>query len=185
MRTNEDQIKYKRRGWSNVESSPHMAGIAADLSYFTRVDREMILKYNQKIGVHFLEHGRRGNHHIHLQDEELWQSIKDKSVLSLSDTLNKKISNTNNILKPYALEYISKGNKDIFFKFYTSELDIIRIEIEDIYGRKKAEITSGVYEPGSHEVSFNINSLPAGIYSAKLFRNNIYVSQKIISKGKY
>jgi len=76
MRNNEEQLKYKRRGWSNVESSPHLLGIAMDLSYFTRWERDEVKKLSASLGIHFLEHGGRGNHHIHLQDEEVWSDIK-------------------------------------------------------------------------------------------------------------
>ena len=61
MRTVESQLKYKKRGWSNVEDSPHMLGLAADLSYYTRSDREIIQRYNKDLGLRFLEHGGRGN----------------------------------------------------------------------------------------------------------------------------
>ena len=126
MRTVENQLKYKRRGWSNVESSPHLLGIAADLSYFTRYDREQILRYNVSLSVHFLEHGGKGNHHIHLQDEDVWNMIKEKNVYDISDSLNKKIARNYNMLKPYAGSYYQYNFiPDVSFNFISEKLDFI------------------------------------------------------------
>ena len=181
MRSNEEQMKYKRRGWSNVESSPHLLGIAMDLSNFTRWERDEVKKLSASLGIHFLEHGGRGNHHIHLQDEEVWSDIKDFEANRLSDTLNKYIKINNTILKPY---FVKTGNEksgdDIKFYFYSDRNEIIKIEIENLFGQKRASISAGVFEPGNHTMFIHKDFLKKGTYIIKYFRNNIFYREECV-----
>lgn len=181
MRTVENQLKYKRRGWSNVEDSPHMLGLAADLSYFTRSDREIIQRYNKELGVRFLEHGGRGNHHIHLQDDILWLLCKNKNISSLSDSLNRKVIPNFNILKPYEEKLYSENFRDgTEFSFSTDKTELIRIEFENIFGDKLAVITAGVFEKGTHKIFVRTDFLKKGLYCARVFKSGMYAFQKNI-----
>jgi|WetSurMetagenome_2_1015567.scaffolds.fasta_scaffold11522_5 hypothetical protein len=185
MRTVESQLKYKRRGWSNVEDSPHMLGLAADLSYFTRSDRDIIQRYNKGLGIRFLEHGGRGNHHIHLQDDIIWYLLKNKNtnISDLSDSLNKKIYPNYNILKPYAENLFSENFKDgIEINFNTDNLDLIKVEFSNPLGNKIAEITTGVFEKGNHTFYIRPDFLEKGLYCVRVFKNGMYLYQKSFIK---
>jgi len=183
MRTVESQLKYKKRGWSTVEDSPHMLGLAADLSYFTRNDRNVIQKYNQPLGIRFLEHGGRGNNHIHLQDDILWSLNKEPNISNISDSLNKKISVNYNILKPYAENLFAEKFKDgIEINFKTDNLDLIKVEFITPFGFKQAEVTAGVFENGSHTFYIRTDFLKNGIYCVRVFKNGMYLYQKNIIK---
>ncbi|MFA5403699.1 MAG: hypothetical protein WC358_02075 [Ignavibacteria bacterium] len=183
MRTVEDQLKYKRRGWSTVEDSPHMLGIAADLSYYTRYDRSIIQKYNQGLGIRFLEHGGRGNNHIHLQDDILWLLNKNISISNISDSLNNKISTNYNILKPYAENlYAEKFTDGIEINFNTENLDLIKVEFVTPFEKKQAEITAGVFEKGNHKFYIRTDFLRKGIYCIRVFKNGMYLEQKNLIK---
>lgn len=183
MRTVESQLRYKRRGWSNVEDSPHLMGLAADLSYFTRSDREIIQRYNKGLGIRFLEHGGRGNHHIHLQDDILWLLHKNDNISGLSDSLNRRIAPNYNILKPYAENLCAEKFKDgLEINFSTDNLDLIKIEFVTPFGKKAAELTAGVFEKGSHAIFIRTDFLPNGIYCARIFKNGMYLYQKNLIK---
>lgn len=181
MRSNEEQIRYKRRGWSNVESSPHLIGIAMDLSYFTKSDRDIILKYVSNLGIHFLEHGGRGNHHIHLQDEEKWASLFGYDVNNLSDSLNKYVGENYNILKPY---FLIEGNEisddDFKFDFYSDKNEMIKIEIENLLEKKCAHISAGIFEPGTHTIYLHKDFLKKGTYIFKYYRNNLLFKEECL-----
>lgn len=183
MRTAEIQIKYKKRGWSTVEDSPHMLGLATDLSYYTRSDRDIIQKYNQSLGIRFLEHGGRGNNHIHLQDDILWLLNKNINIPNISDSLNKKITTNYNILKPYTENLFAEKFKDgIEINFKTDNLDLIKVEFITSYGFKQAEITAGIFENGSHTFYIRTDFLKKGIYCVRVLKNGMYLEQKNIIK---
>ncbi|MFC2092785.1 hypothetical protein ACFLSV_02695 [Bacteroidota bacterium] len=93
MRTTEDQVLYKKRGWTDVLASPHIIGLAIDFSYYSRAVRNIILKYYKALGIRYLEHGNKYNMHIHLQDNEIWTPIKESGeeiITESSDDLKKK-----------------------------------------------------------------------------------------------
>jgi hypothetical protein len=179
MRTVESQLKYKRRGWSNVEDSPHLLGLAADLSYFTRSDRDIIQRYNKDLGIRFLEHGGRGNHHIHLQDDIIWLLRKDKNISRLSDSLNKKIIPNFNILKPYAEKLYSEDFKDgVEINFSTDKTELVKVEFENTFGQKLAVVVAGVFEKGNHRIYIRTDFLKKGLYCARVFKGGMYAYQK-------
>lgn len=183
MRTTESQRKYKKRGWSTVEDSPHLLGLAADLSYFTGNDRNIIQKYNKGLGIRFIEHGGRGNHHIHLQDDILWLLKKDYAVSALSDSLNRKVSLNFNILKPYAEELYTEKFKDgIEINFNSDNLDLIKIEFLTPLERNAAEVTAGVFEKGNHTLYIRPDFLKKGLYCVRVFKNGMYLYQKYLIK---
>jgi hypothetical protein len=179
LRSSEEQKKYKRRGWSNIESSPHMLGLAMDLSYFTGQERDIVMRCTAQLGIHFLEHGGRGNHHIHLQDEWEWTGIKDYNTDELSGTLNRNVNQNYNILKPYFLETeCVQSENDIILNFVSDKYEIIKIEIENSLGQKKAKITAGIFEPGKHAIAIRKDFLKKGAYIFKYFRNNLFFKEE-------
>lgn len=183
MRTVENQQKYKRRGWSNVDDSPHLLGLAADLSYFTRSDREIIQKYNTPLGIRFLEHGRRGNHHIHLQDDVIWLLNKDSDVGGISEAMNKRISENHNTLMPYSNILFTENFKDgIEINFNTDKLDLIKIEFLSPLGKKSAELSAGIFEKGTHTLHIRTDFLSSGLYCIRVFKNGMYLYQKNVIK---
>lgn len=184
IRTTDEQIKYKKRGWSTVEDSPHMLGLAADLSYYTRFDRNIIQKYYPALGIRFLEHGGRGNNHIHLQDETLWYLNKNSGISYLSDSLNKKLSQNINILKPYAGNMYAENFSDgLEINFETDNLDFIKVEFIDPVGFKTAELTAGIFEKGENSFFVRTDFLKKGVYCARVFKNGVYLYQKNLIKN--
>jgi len=184
MRTVESQIKYKKRGWSNVEDSPHMLGLAADLSYYTRSDREIIQRYNKDLGVRFLEHGRRGNHHIHLQDETLWYLNKYTNIANLSDSLNRKITPNINILKPYCEKLYSENFRDgLEINFSAEKPEFVKIEFVNIFGQRLAVAAAGVFEKGNHTIHIRTDFLKKGLYCARVFKSGRFAFQKSVIIG--
>jgi len=179
MRSENDQLKYKRRGWSNKEISPHLTGLAVDLSYFTRYDREIIKKYNEQLGIKILEHGGRKNHHLHLQDQIRWSSLNLNQVMQISKGTFSQL-NSVDYADYSTFPTTEKGNdfdslyNDLNFSFIAQQPEILRIEIYTPIGEKKAEITSGVFEPGSHSVSLNFTYLKGRIFIIKIFRNGLF-----------
>ncbi len=183
MRTTEEQHKYKKRGWSNVEDSPHLLGVAADLSYYTKYDRNIIQNSIQGLGIRYLEHGGKGNKHIHLQDETLWQMNKYSNIQSLSDTLNKMILQNNNILRPYCENlYTEKFSNGIEINFISDDLSLIKVEFITPLGIKNAEITTGVFENGEHKFYIRPDFLKNGVYCIRIYKNGIYMEQKSLVK---
>lgn len=179
MRTNEEQLKYKKRGWSNVEDSPHMLGLAADLSYYTRYDRNIVQNYIRGLGIRYLEHGGRGNHHIHLQDETLWLLNKNSGISNLSDSLNKRLSQNFDIMKPYTETlFAEKFTDGIEINFETENRDLIKVELIIPLGFKQAELTAGIFENGEHKFYIRPDFLKKGIYCVRVFRNGMYLYQK-------
>jgi hypothetical protein len=179
MRTTEEQLKYKKRGWSNVEDSPHMLGLAADLSFYTRYDRNIIQKYYLPLGIRYLEHGGRGNNHIHMQDETLWLTDKTTRTQVISDSLNKKLSENYNIMKPYTENlFAEKFTDGIEVNFNTDNLDLIKVEFTTPIGFKYAELTAGIFENGSHTFYIRPDFLKKGVYCVRAFRNGMYLFQK-------
>lgn len=184
MRTTDEQLKYKRRGWSTVEDSPHMLGLAADLSYYTRFDRSVIQKYNPALGIRFLEHGGKGNNHIHLQDETLWHLNKNSGISNLSDSLNKKLSENINVLKPYAENLFAENFSDgLEINFDTDNLVLIKVEFVTPLGFKSAELTAGIFESGNHKFFIRTDFLKKGIYCVRVFKNGMYLYQKSLIKN--
>ena len=184
MRTTREQLIYKRRGWTDVLVSPHIIGLAADLSYYSGAGREIIFKYCQPLNIRYLEHGGKYNRHIHLQDNEVWEPIKkanEEVLLSASNELNQKLSNNNHIVKTSAIEFIQ--DKQCFgfnYAFFSDGLSLLKMKIENNIGEERAMIIAGVFETGNHNVSVRYDFLKKGVYKFKFFLNNFFVEEKCI-----
>ena len=183
-RSSKEQLTYKRRGWTDVLVSPHIIGLAADLSYYSGSGREIILKYYQPLDIRYLEHGGKCNRHIHLQDNEIWKPIKranEEVLLSASDELSEKVFYNNCIVKTSSVEFIQ--DKQCFgfgYEFFSDGLSLLKIKIENNIGEERAMIIAGVFETGSHNVSVSYDFLERGVYKVKFYLNNYFVEEKCV-----
>lgn len=182
MRTNEAQLLYKRRGWSNIEASPHIIGAAMDLSYTPPEDKTKILSLNDAINVHYLEHGRRGNRHVHLQDNSIWNMDVSTYANDLSAKLNEIIQEKIcMIASPYSYtEKKSDKLNSFVYNFRTNNPGTLKIKFYDMYGRKKADLLSGIYEPGNHSINVFTDFLKRGVYKLIITNQEGLLEEKII-----
>jgi len=184
MRSPKEQLTYKKWGWTDVLVSPHIIGLAVDLSYYSGSGRGIILKYYQPLGIRYLEHGGKYNKHIHLQDNEIWKPIKranEEVLLSASDELSEKIFYNNHIVKTSSVEFIQ--DKQCFgfvYDFYSDGLSLLKMKIENNIGEERAMIIAGVFETGNHNVSVSYDFLKRGVYKVKFYLNNYFVEEKCV-----
>ena len=76
--------------------------------------------------------------------------------------------------------YPNPFNPSTVIPFNITKAGKVKITVFDINGRKVTEIFNGYKEKGTHEVTFNSNGLPAGIYIYRLQSSNIEKSRKMI-----
>ena len=184
MRTTEDQVLYKKRGWTDVLASPHIIGLAIDLSYYSGTVRNTILKYHKSLRIRYLEHGNKYNKHIHLQDDEIWTPIKEAGeeiITESSDDLSREISFNNHSIKSNGIEYLKKESTGIlYFEFFSESQALVKILFESNLGEKQAEILSGVFEHGENTLFVNYDFLKKGVYRVKFYVNNFFVEERIV-----
>ncbi|MBS1492979.1 MAG: T9SS type A sorting domain-containing protein [Bacteroidetes bacterium] len=182
MRTNEAQLLYKRRGWSNIEASPHIIGAAMDLAYTPPEDKAKILSLNDAINVHYLEHGHRGNRHVHIQDNSIWNMDVSTYANDLSAKLNAIIKEKIcMVADAYSRVYKKTDEVNSFiYNFHTKNPGTLKIKFYDMYGKKKAELLSGVYEPGNHSINVLTHFLNTGIYKVIITNQEGLLEEKII-----
>lgn len=182
MRTNESQLLYKRRGWSNIEASPHIIGAAMDLSYITPEEKAKILSLNDAINVHYLEHGHRGNRHVHIQDNSIWNMDVSAYANDLSANLNQIINQKICIIASTCTHVNKKSDKinSFIYDFINKSPGTLKIKIYDMYGREKAELLSGIYEPGRHSLNIFTDFLGTGIYKVIITNEEGLLQEKII-----
>ena len=182
MRSPEKQIKYKRRGWSNVDASPHILGLAVDLVIYSGADREQIKKLSEILGLKFLYHGRGANRHVHVQDERQWQEMHRFDIVNISDSLNcflKKFADKKDV---YRVDSLSKG-LDFACDFPVENFSSITFKVEDIYGEKTAEISSGIFEPGYYSVKLNFDYIKKGFYNINIYEGGKFITRKYYVKS--
>lgn len=182
MRTNENQLKYKRRGWSNIESSPHIIGAAMDLSYATREDKEKILSLNEQINIHYLEHGRGGNRHVHLQDNSIWNMDVSTYANALSENLSNEIIVKDNMVTSTCLpvDKVTSDENTFNYNFTSEHPEILKIKILDEFDRVKGKLSCGVFEKGNHSLTFYLNFLKRGVYKLIIQRREGFLEEKIV-----
>lgn len=185
MRKSDEQLLYKRRGWTDVESSPHMYGLAADLVYYSGSDRSLLQSKVGVLDVRFLEHGRKGNLHIHLQDNEIWKDVKPvfdtTDCKALNDSLCNKVIPTEkmNSVSGASLSY----NNYKKYSFTAPTDGVLKMVFLDKFGNTAAEIRTGVFEAGTHEVFYNYDFLPEGAYTMRVYYNYDFLSAVPVFKG--
>ena len=184
MRKADDQLKYLKRGWTDVESSPHMYGLAADMVYYSSGDRSVILSKVGPLDIRFLEHGR-GNLHIHLQDNEIWKHVKPEFDSAECRLLNDSLSNKvipSEIHTPLTKAFLPpRVFKKYSFNNYTD--GILKLVFLDKFGNTVGELKAGVFEPGSHEVFYNTDFLKPGAYTLRVYFNYDFINALPVFKG--
>lgn len=185
MRKSDEQLLYKRRGWTDVESSPHMYGLAADMVYYSGSDRSLIQSKVEALDVRFLEHGSRGNLHIHLQDNEIWKNVKP--VFDTTDCKMLNDSLCNKVIPTERMDPVS-GNTGSYinynkYSFTAPGEGVLKMIFLDKFGNTAAEIRTGVFEAGSHEVFYNYGFLKNGAYTMRVYYNYDFISAVPVFKG--
>lgn len=184
MRKSDEQLIYKRRGWTDVESSPHMYGLAADMVYYSAADRNWIQSKTSALDLRFLEHGGRGNRHIHLQDNEIWKHVKP-----VFDSLDCKVLNDslcNKVIPTEKMVPSSAGYPSYDYKKYSFDVPVeglLKLVFLDKFGNAAGEIRMGVFEPGRHEVYYNYDFLKEGAYTLRIFYNYEFLTAVPVFKG--
>jgi hypothetical protein len=101
-------------------------------------------------------HRRRTNPEIkHISYQDLLLSgqidIPEPNVFEGSDT--------------YGIEsYPNPANDHVVIKYTLESASHIRLEIQDLSGNSVTTLEDGFYEPGEHEVSYDISGLAPGVY---------------------
>lgn len=201
LRTYKDQVKYSRRGWSTVDKSPHMAGIASDMGRYFGPERKLVEAESEKIGVKFLQHGGRGNVHIHLQDNSLWHNKElINNLVEISDEMHTKVEKQNNTItgyektesrKLYRENYLRKNGKSpagfdganlYKFNFYTYKPVVLKSEIYSDMEINLATIYSGVYKNQVNTFLLDLGFLKQGVYKVKHYFGNRFIKEEIIKR---
>lgn len=187
MRSDEQQNKYKRRGWSNVSLSPHMLGLAFDIGKFSWEDKKMIQKITEELGSKFLQHGGRRNNHIHIQEQKIWENIADKiKIDSVSTALTQKIVSNYaffEVQKKTVTGAASSSANLLNISFFPEKSTMLKVIIRRSLYDKACELTTGVFESGRQRTfSLNYDFLPAGNYIATVYLNDKLVLTKTIIK---
>jgi len=182
-RTQEQQLKYKRRKWSDVEVSPHLIGLAFDMSRYSFVEKRKVEDLSETLDLKYLNHGGRNNWHVHIQEQYLWGSAKftgkvidiaiaqDSCVVGNYPKLKKIVTLPKN---NYYVDSRLRGNdNNIFFlNFECEKNSIFTIEAINNLGFLTSEITTGVFEKGSHKIGINFSFLQNGIYKIRVKLNS-------------
>jgi len=201
LRTYKDQMQYNRRGWSTVDKSPHMAGIASDMGRYFGTERKIIESESEKLGLRFMQHGGRGNVHIHLQDNTIWhrKELTD-NLVEISDEMHTKIEKNNNMITGYekteswkiyrdrilkkcgnSLRHFENGNT-YRLNFNSSKPVILKSEIYSGLGNKIATVHSGIYRNDKNTFLMDLNFLPPGVYKIKNFGGTKLIKEEIIKR---
>lgn len=201
LRTYKDQMRYSRRGWSTVDKSPHMAGIASDMGRYYGPERKIIESESSKLGLRFMQHGGRGNVHIHLQDNSIWhhKELTD-NLIEISDEMNRKVEKRDNMITGYEKTDSWKIYRDNFLKktgnslrhfengntyrlnFNSSKPVILKSEIYTVLENKIATVYSGIYRNDKNCFLLDMKFLPPGIYKIKNFAGTSLIKEEIIKR---
>lgn len=201
LRTYKDQMRYNRRGWSTVDKSPHMAGIASDMGRYFGPERKIIESESEKLGLRFMQHGGRGNVHIHLQDNSFWYSKElVNNLVEVSDEIHKKVEEKNNIITGYektdswkiykekyfkksgiSLRHFEKGNT-YKLNFKLSKPVVLKSEIYNVLGNKISTVYSGVYRNEENIYLLDLKFLPPGVYKIKNYTGNKLYNEETIKR---
>lgn len=183
IRTYKEQMKYNRRGWSTVDKSPHMAGLASDMGRYFSAERKIVETECEKLGVKFLQHGGRGNVHIHLQDNTLWhkKELVD-NLVEISNEMHKEVEKKTNMIISYEKTESGKYFSENYFKKYGKSargLDAGNIYRFNFYVYKPVVLKSEIY----NEIGINIGTLYSGVFKNQ--KNTFLLDLKFLPQGVY
>lgn len=182
LRTSENQLRYKKRGWTGTENSPHMVGLAADLGSYGVSDRNSIRELSEILNLRFLEHGKGANRHIHIQDNSVWRNLDTSEVKILSNAFNVD-ADIDKFCRAASYKKLNDDGIKFSQKFIVEGegLKTLRIEFTDALGIISATYYAGVFKNNHNEVFVNTAFFPTGVYKAEVFINDIKVSQRILA----
>lgn len=180
MRSPALQHRYMRRGWSDRGSSPHMFGLAFDITnYWSVENRNKVREDAVGLGLKFLEHGR--NRHIHLEDSTKWLNnpyffTEEKSM----EFVNK--IDSNNYVMNIPIEVGNSFNYKNFLKidFHNSQTSDIKFIAESIYGKKLFEVTCGVFKEGNNFIFLNKELFGSEPLILKIYERGSLISRELM-----
>ena len=91
--------------------------------------------------------------------------------------------NNNELLQPdfhLYQNYPNPFNSSTSIRFTISKHSHTSLKIYDIQGREVALLLNSYLNPGTHNISFNTNNLPSGIYFYTLSTNNTSITKKLL-----
>ncbi len=191
-RTQEDQLKYKRRRWSDVEVSPHLIGLAFDMSRYLFEEKRKVEDLSETLDLKYLNHGGRRNGHVHIQDQYLWESAKftgkvldiaiaqDSLVVGNFPKLKKIVTLPQIKFNPDSILRVN-DNSIFLLNFDCERNSVLTIETINNLGFITSEISSGVFEKGNHEIGINYAFLQNGIYKIRVKLNNKQVKEMLFT----
>jgi hypothetical protein len=180
MRSPALQNRYMRRGWSDRGSSPHMFGLAFDITnYWSVENRNKIREDAIGLGLKFLEHGR--NRHIHLEDSTKWLNnpyffTSEKSM----EFVNKIDSNDYVMNIPIEVRSSFNYKNIVRIDFQNSAISDIKIIGENVYGTREFEITCGVFNTGNNFIFLNKELFGSEPVVLKIYERNNLISRKMM-----
>ncbi len=193
LREIKHQLKYKRRGWSDVDKSPHLIGLAFDISRYTGIERKMFENNCDKLSLNFLAHGGRRNMHIHIQDDKIWTKKHiAKNVLNISEELIKEYYLKESMFNIYASHNSSLPNnfsdtinnfvsKNIYiYNYKSNSSNIAKIEIFNILGNKILEIYTLLNNSENNKFILDFSFLPSGIYNMKIYEGKHLSKEELL-----
>ncbi|MCX7833606.1 MAG: hypothetical protein N2490_05290 [Ignavibacteria bacterium] len=187
LRESHHQIKYKKRGWTDVEKSPHLIGLAFDISKYTWEEKKSIEKLTNDLSLSFLQHGGRRNMHIHIQDDKIWTNKHiSKNVLNISEQFIEEYHIKESLFNKYKEQEVFNlcnysDSSSIFFsnpalnkylysfKKQMKSYDIVKLEIFNILGDKIIEIYTLMGDKTNNELIIDFSFLGSGIYKLKVY----------------
>lgn len=195
LREKEHQLKYKRRGWTNIEKSPHLIGLAFDISRYTWSEKKKIENLCDELSLYFLQHGGRSNMHIHIQDDNIWTRksiVKNafKTSEEFSNEYHQKESCFNiykeqEVLSPNNTESTNNNllnrdiNKNIYsFKKELNTTEIIKLEIFNPLGIKIVELYTLMDNRSNNEFVVDFSFLAPGIYKLRFYDGNKFIREE-------
>lgn len=181
LRNADDQERYKRKGWTGSDKSPHMVGLAVDIGSYNFAESKQISELCSLLNLRFLEHGAGANRHIHIQDNSIWEKLNQSYIKQISHKFNSDAD----IDKFCRIASFNKLENDALkfseaFNITGMGLNTLRVEYSDVMGIVHATFFAGVIE-GDSRIYFNPSFLPKGIYRVEIFNNEIETGSKIIA----
>lgn len=79
-----------------------------------------------------------------------------------------------------AQNYPNPFNPETRITFSLTQESQVTIEVFNTIGSRIAVLTEGIYNPGTHYISFNGNNLPTGMYYYRLTSNGISITRKML-----
>ena len=76
--------------------------------------------------------------------------------------------------------YPNPFNPETEIRFGLPESSQVKIQIFNMTGQKVATIFNGFLSAGEHQVKFNVNDLPSGVYTYRLLTESVQLTKRMI-----